>query len=763
MRMADGSATTEYMETPLYQPPSSAPVLSSAVPPTVADTVLTNPEPSGHPAPPPQKRSRWWIWATVGVVVTGILGGGYWAYSHGYVSIPGLTPKADSLFTNMVQQMETIKNAKYGLEINIHTEDRPAGAKLTFATNTNIDTSNAAANVGGALGDILDTVNPNDLIKGIPTDASLRGSFTLQAEIDKAFKDADADFTVVGTYAGGDSSYALDVEMRKVGSTIYGILNRVPSLPYFDLSAVKGSWVAITPSDLGQSTEEMWNTADPRTATVQAKNVATTALNHKLLTVKKKLTDTTLEGNRVSRYQLALHADQLLPIYQELQSKAKSANANATTYDAVVQQLQDQSTKTLLQQLADASSVTVSIDKAKGYLRQLDWKITIVPPNDIEKLQHKQFILELVLNLSHVNDAVHVSAPGTSMTYDEAVRRVEGISLEQQQFQKQSERITEVQRAIAQYFKLKKTLPTKLDSLSSDISAAFKECETQAKATNQSQYTLCGYSSVAVDTTDVYTKKPFSYTVNGDDYQLKYQIHYYSGIPDYSKTEYIEGINTATKKMLSEEAKSTSYYFNSLQDDTSSTPASSTNTSSNTSSTISNTSTNASTNTSTNSWSALYPCLSGTPNTTNDSDHDGLSDYAEIYTYYTNPCATDSDNDGYPDKNEVDNRYNPNGPGKATDSQLRQWGVTSATTTTAGTGTWTSCISLDTQRSCASYCASISKTCSDTGTTSRNYPGYGGEAWISADACAAGSAGAGQVSCATPTDAGGARWKCYCQ
>lgn len=45
-----------------------------------------------------------------------------------------------------------------------------------------------------------------------------------------------------------------------------------------------------------------------------------------------------------------------------------------------------------------------------------------------------------------------------------------------------------------------------------------------------------------------------------------------------------------------------------------------------------------------------------------DTDHDGLSDYEEIYTYKTSPYLADTDSDGIPDKTEVDNGTDPNCP-----------------------------------------------------------------------------------------------------
>lgn len=45
-----------------------------------------------------------------------------------------------------------------------------------------------------------------------------------------------------------------------------------------------------------------------------------------------------------------------------------------------------------------------------------------------------------------------------------------------------------------------------------------------------------------------------------------------------------------------------------------------------------------------------------------DTDHDGLSDYDELYIYHTSPYLADSDSDGIPDGEEVANGTDPNCP-----------------------------------------------------------------------------------------------------
>lgn len=54
----------------------------------------------------------------------------------------------------------------------------------------------------------------------------------------------------------------------------------------------------------------------------------------------------------------------------------------------------------------------------------------------------------------------------------------------------------------------------------------------------------------------------------------------------------------------------------------------------------------------------------GTDPNNADTDGDGVSDYNEVMIYHTDPLNPDSDGDGWTDGEEIQNGFDPNGPGK---------------------------------------------------------------------------------------------------
>lgn len=116
------------MEFLTQYPPVSPPAAPSA-------PLYYPPSTVSEPPPAPKKslKSLKWLWWTIGgVVLLGLAGGGYFAYSRGYIAIPFLTPKSDLLFDRLVDSLSEIDNAQYTVRLAVKSEARSAGATSIF-------------------------------------------------------------------------------------------------------------------------------------------------------------------------------------------------------------------------------------------------------------------------------------------------------------------------------------------------------------------------------------------------------------------------------------------------------------------------------------------------------------------------------------------------------------------------------------------------------------------------------------------------------
>ena len=744
-----------------------------------------------------------WLWWTVGgIVVAGLLGGGYFAYSKGFIAIPFLTPKSDQLFSKMVDSISTITSAQYTVRANIEAQPRGNGKPLfdSATLNTNLPGGNGT----------LSLFNPKDLVKTIPGDIKVEGGMTIYVETDKLVQDANGIFKLDGTYTGSDTSVAIDLELRKVQKNLYGMVRKFPSFFLIDLSAVKNKWVVATPDDsVSEISTSTFENKDLRKSVDALKSATQHALDTKLFTVKQKLAPATIAGVRSEHYLLNVDPSKLVAVFETVRDEQRAKGENITSIEQSITDLKNPEIVKLLQAIADNSKIEIWIDKTKGLLRQVRWGLTVVPDDSIERLKGKQLFVGLTLTLDKVNQKVTVDKPSPTIDFDEATRLVTGITKEQQRFDKQTQRVSKIRSALTTYQTKNHKYPNSLAELNSSLKTISDQClkdnpltnantsasptalgDAQAKArdaqrkgdvallqsalllylddhqayptdlgrlvptytttlpvdptskTNYSyqscagnhyllQATLettsdkfladehsaahqsgearaCGSAEVNTNTTttgptsfsiesvgssiglggydaslyrcydekryrngvsvaDMYTNKPYSYSLKGDDYELVYSIKLADAVNSYDKDSYADGKNTATSKDVSLE-KTTSFEQTTQKNQTL---------------LNANTNSNQSTNTSINYWTTLYPCLNGAPTTTGDADHDGLSDYDEVYKYSTNPCKADTDGDSYSDKIEVDGGYNPNGAGKATSIQLQTWGVSTTTSATA--------------------------------------------------------------------------------
>lgn len=656
------------------------------------------------------------LWRIIGGLVIILGGGGYFAYSKGYISLPFISPKSDALFGTMVDSISKIKNAQYSVRVNLKAEPRSAKATPIFVPSTNTSAQNANTtlkntpvntsssispvtvfsieSIGSTiglgepdygnsyLGGLMGLARFDELFSAIPGDIDFSGGVSLFVEADKKIKEANGFVKLDGTYKGGDISVDVDLEARKIGQELYGVVNKFPSFFLLDASAIKEKWVHLTSDESNSWLDEtVYDEFETKEAIETLKLSLGNALKYQVFTVKRKLGNETIAGVNSQHYEIRIDVDQFPKLYQGIIDEKKSKNENVDEFVKIQKSLENPEVMATLKRIADNSSIEIWVDKVNGYLRQTKWSIMIVPPSGNEKLAGKQFRLEFVVTMEKVNQNVTVEKPSIHIDLDEATRLMSGISKEEQQFDKQRSRLNTLQRVLETYITAAGQSPDRLSELwpkFAALDAACKQRDEQRQVNANSStntaydyekdyncYSYPRYTEQKVSVIDVYSGQPYVYAKNGaTDFTISYSITLptSSSYSSYA-TEYVNGKNTMTRDDVSLEMKSPS-------DATTTTNISApTNTSINTNTTST---TNAFTN------SALIPV---------DTDGDGIEDDAEQSLYNSNPskkdsdddgvhdltevlCGTkadvaDSDADGHNDYTEITNGYNPLGAGQA--------------------------------------------------------------------------------------------------
>lgn len=638
-----------------------------------------NPPPSlGNGGIPPAPKhlsshTRLGLWlASAGIVVLAGGGIGYVAYSQGYFSLPFLKPNADTLADNMIASITHIKNAHYGIRVRLQTEPRARNAQpLTKNLNTN-------------LGEVIPEnrwmfplLDQETLLRSIPTDLVLDAGMTVYTDME-AGNGGNGTVTLDGSYAGGDATLDAAIEARKIGDTVYMYVSKFPALFVFDFSSIKNRWIEIKKGDAESflSFDFANNENSKKTAAI-AQDTLRAVFSRGLLTLDQKLPAETIAGTKTEHYRLTAHPEALSNVYRDIIEAAKKRGEKTGQLDAMVKNLNDPQTKDLLKNVTEHSTYELWIEPRTGLPRQTRWTVVLIPPDSLERLKDKQLSLSFQLTLEHANQRVTIEKPQDVIDFDEATRLLYGISKEEQQFEKQTEQIRALKSVLSAYYDKKQSYPESLDRLTSELPDLAQTCKDAANENTKSNANGTGAATVydaycavllrstetPLKTTDVYTKKSYSYLKDGDSYALTFDITYFDGMSEYEKKQYADGANT-------EKGAPTPAPASGLLPNTTPTDISTTNVAQNTNTTTASVlSPDADSDGLNDTQEQLY----GSDPTKTDTDGDGLPDYDEVMKYQTKPEVKDSDNDGYDDFTEVTGGYNPMGMGKTTAEQTRRW------------------------------------------------------------------------------------------
>ena len=462
--------------------------------------------------------------------------------------------------------------------------------------------------------------------------------------IQKEKENADSRLQLEAELEYEDMTMKGDGEFIKKGDTYYVKINKLPgffALALGDFSKIKGQWVKITPDDVSSMLSGYISVDALESAEKDKGNDVASQLMLCLkvagetnLFTAEKPTEETLESQKVYHYQLKLNNNNIVGFYEQVANKLAAQYGDKALIkpdESALVFLKSPSFAEFAEYLNQNTKIDLFVEAASGYPVKLIYEFRLIPDEKVAKLEGREFILTTSLVFGDINKSVTIATPEDSITQEDAVIMMTGVTKEEYRFGKQYNNISSIKSAIVTYNRLTGEYPDSLDELKmtgGDIMKAKNIGEkgaSGAEKTHNAYYVNLYKDKPLLKTVpkDVFSGKDYVYEKTESDYKLKYEMKlppYKKGtMPAYTvyKTDYstshnlyslrfIEGTNTMTSKNESEETISQAKI---------------------------------------------------------DSDDDGLVNNFEIYLG-TNKDKKDTDGDGFTDGEEIYRMTDPSGPGK---------------------------------------------------------------------------------------------------
>jgi|GEM_PF-606271 len=281
-----------------------------------------------------------------------------------------------------------------------------------------------------------------DYLKIIPPELKIRAAVGATTEVKKDLMpdwkfnaDAEGDF--------GDLSYKANFDALRKDDTYYFRLNNFPSLFLFgDLSSIKGKWISFNPNtdnfdddneysslaELGKNAGKMENDfKENREKFVKfIKKEIELANQKKLIIFKTKPITEKINGRQLTRYDLSLRKEAILPFYLQLQEDIKNDPAFSSYKFSVDQGLIDYLKSDQFDEVFDyftQNNTLVLWTDANGYPAIFQETLRIVPPDTAIQLEGKQIYLTFKTEISDINAKVDIAAPKESTSVKSMIEK----------------------------------------------------------------------------------------------------------------------------------------------------------------------------------------------------------------------------------------------------------------------------------------------------------------------------------------------------
>lgn len=550
-----------------------------------------------------------------------LVGGTYAAAHFNYITLPFPLPgTANDVIAKSLDALYNTTASESTSEFSIGIAPRDSSVPTLFPSTSNTSSTNDDSGSIGLGSSRL--ASAGTMFELIPDNLSITGSTTSYSE--KTAGTGKMDGTMKAKVLAGETNVDADLNVRLLEENVFVKINTLKGIPNFDATDALSKWFTANVADAGNAArgfELIPENANADKALKESRQtieqVLGLAQKHQLFKTKKSFGAVTIGGVKTRHTSHMINPKQVVPFFEDLIATRKKAGQDVSGTDDMVAELKKAENQAMLENFSKALTVDLWYDGKGKMMKKMSVTMVIVPPAESVKYKSSQFVLTFSTTLISSGQTKALATPTEAKPLEELFSPPTTTS----------EPLTGDTTG---------TTDGSSNSLSndaqrkSDIATLRAGLALYYDDTNKYPNDL----GVLVPTylvklpTDPITKSSYQYeTCTINRYLLKAELESEGG-PWYANDQGNQ------KQSTMDIACGTSF----------------------TSDTNTNSGTTANVNVNTNSLFST------------DTDNDGLNDLTEALCK-TRPDLSDSDNDGYSDKTEIENGYNPNGPGKATSTE----------------------------------------------------------------------------------------------
>lgn len=275
----------------------------------------------------------------------------------------------------------------------------------------------------------------------LPVEFSFEAGFSAAAD----WKSQNADWTanVSGNGDFGDLSYKVNIDILKKQEDYFLKINNIPSLFLFDLSNLKGQWIRISSQEKPKSETRSYDMVSSLTSQVPEfeksyketkgeflqliKKAAQFADDEKLIKFKNKPSTETVDGKKVTRYDLTLRKESILPFYKKVYEEVNNGNyKNIQLFSdsGLVEYLQSEEFNQVYDYYNSNTSISLFVDD-QGFPVEIRNTFRLIPPDTATQFKDKQAKLVSTILISDINVPVKISVPSDVKDIDSITSEIQ--------------------------------------------------------------------------------------------------------------------------------------------------------------------------------------------------------------------------------------------------------------------------------------------------------------------------------------------------